>query len=212
MSPDGKEIWAANARDATVTVIDVATKKAMQTFSIPVKGANRLKFTPDGTRVLISGLGARGGDSSLVVIDASTHKEVKQLNLGGGAAGILIAPDGSRAYIAVSSADKIVVLNLKTLEVTGQINAGKQPDGLASGSAESNVGFQHCNLYVTMKEVIELRRYVTREGKDIFGEWLAKLKDVRAQAKIVVRLDRVAADNFADSKALRSGLCELRID
>jgi putative addiction module killer protein len=63
-----------------------------------------------------------------------------------------------------------------------------------------------------MKEVIELRRYVTREGKDIFGEWLAKLKDVRAQAKIVVRLDRVAADNFADSKALRSGLCELRID
>jgi YVTN family beta-propeller protein len=131
VSPDGKEIWAANARDATVTVIDVATKKATETFPIPVKGANRLKFTPDGTRVLISGLGARGGDSSLVVIDASTHKEVKQLNLGGGAAGILIAPDGSRAYIAVSSADKIVVLNLKTLEVTGQINAGKQPDGLA---------------------------------------------------------------------------------
>jgi putative component of toxin-antitoxin plasmid stabilization module len=39
--------------------------------------------------------------------------------------------------------------------------------------------------------VIELRRYVTPEGKDVFGEWLAKLKDARAQAKIVVRLDRV---------------------
>lgn len=37
-------------------------------------------------------------------------------------------------------------------------------------------------------------------------------EDVRAQAKIVVRLDRVAAGNFADCKALRSGLCELRID
>lgn len=131
VSPDGKEIWAANARDATVTVIDVATKKATQTFPIPLKGANRLKFTPDGTRVLISGLGARAGDSSLVVIDSSTHKEVKQLNLGGGAAGILIAPDGSRAYIAVSSADEIAVLDLKTLEVVGQIDAGKQPDGLA---------------------------------------------------------------------------------
>src|SRR5579863_1572928 len=130
VSPDGKEIWAANARDATVTIIDIATKKAVQTLPIPVKGANRLKFTPDGKRVLISGLGARAGDSSLVILDASTHKEVKQLSLGGGAAGILIAPDGSRAYVAVSSADKIAVIDLKTLEVTGQIDAGKQPDGL----------------------------------------------------------------------------------
>ena len=60
--------------------------------------------------------------------------------------------------------------------------------------------------------MIELRRYVTRDGKDVFGEWLAKLKDARAQAKIVIRLDRVVAGNFADCKPLREGLCELRID
>ena len=66
-----------------------------------------------------------------MVLDASTRKEVKQLSLGGGSAGILMAPDGSRAYVAVSSADKIAVIDLKTLEVVGQINAGKQPDGMA---------------------------------------------------------------------------------
>jgi YVTN family beta-propeller protein len=132
ISPDGKEIWAANARDATVTIIDVAAKKAIQTIPIPVKGANRLKFTPDGKRVLISGLGApNAGGVSLVVIDASSHNELKQLNLGGGAAGILIAPDGSRAYVAVSTNDKVAVVDLNTLEVVGQISAGKQPDGLA---------------------------------------------------------------------------------
>ena len=63
-----------------------------------------------------------------------------------------------------------------------------------------------------MTEWIELRRYVTPDGKDVFGEWLARLKDERAQAKIVVRLDRVAAGNFADCKSLRGGLCELRTD
>jgi YVTN family beta-propeller protein len=133
VSPNGKEIWAANARDGTVTIIDVATKKAIQTLPIPVKGANRLKFTPDGKRVLISGLGAgpNTGGTSLVVMDASTRKEVKQLNLGGGAAGILVALDGSRAYVAVSTSDKVAVVDLKTLEVVGQIFAGKQPDGLA---------------------------------------------------------------------------------
>ena len=131
LSPDGKEIWAANARDGTVTIIDVATKKAIQTLPIAVKGANRLKFTVDGKRVLISGLGAGSGGTSLVVMDASARKEVKQLSLGGGAAGILIAPDGSRAYVAVSTNDKVAVVDLKTLEVVGQISAGKQPDGLA---------------------------------------------------------------------------------
>jgi YVTN family beta-propeller protein len=131
VSPDGKELWAANAHDATITIIDVATKKAVQTLPISVKGANRLKFTPDGKRVLISALGARSGDTSLLILDATTRKEVKQLNLGGGSAGILIAPDGSRAYVAVSMADKVAVVDLKTLEVTGQIDAGKQPDGLA---------------------------------------------------------------------------------
>ena len=131
LSPDGKEIWAANARDATVTIIDVATKKAIRTLPLSVKFANRLKFTPDGKRVLISGLGAGPADPSLVVIDASMREEVSQIVLGGGAAGILIAPDGKRAYVSVSTADKVAVIDLKTLEVIGKIDAGKQPDGLA---------------------------------------------------------------------------------
>ncbi len=131
ISPDGKEIWAANARDATVTIIDVASKKAVQTLPIAVKFANRLKFTPDGQHVLISALGAGSGDTSLLVMDASSRKEVKQLKLGGGAAGILMAPDGSRAFVAVSSNDKVAVVDLKTLEVVGEISAGKQPDGMA---------------------------------------------------------------------------------
>ena len=60
--------------------------------------------------------------------------------------------------------------------------------------------------------MIELRRYITAEAKDLFGEWLARLKDPRARAKVVVRLDRLVAGNFADCKRLRGGVNELRID
>jgi YVTN family beta-propeller protein len=130
VSPDGKEIWAANAQDATVTIIDVASKKTTQTVPIAVRGANRLKFTLDGKRVLISGLGG-GATNSLVVLDAVTRKEVRRLDLGGGAAGIVIALDGSRAFVAVSGRDKVAVLDLKTLEISGTVSTGKQPDGLA---------------------------------------------------------------------------------
>jgi len=136
VSPNGKEIWVANAQDGTSTIIDVASKKITATVAIAVQGANRLKFTPDGKQVLISGLGRRGDSSAsgagdLEILDADTHKSIKLLNLGGGSAGILIPPTGDRAYIAVSAKGNIAVVDLKTQEVVAKISAGNQPDGMA---------------------------------------------------------------------------------
>ncbi|HXJ93623.1 MAG TPA: type II toxin-antitoxin system RelE/ParE family toxin [Terriglobia bacterium] len=41
---------------------------------------------------------------------------------------------------------------------------------------------------------------------------MSRLADPRAQAKVVTRINRLAAGNFGDTKPLRHGLCELRID
>lgn len=126
VSPDGRELWAASHQD-TVSIIDLASKKVIQTFNLHTKSANRLKFTPDGKRVLVSDLGT--GD--LIVIDAASRKEMKRISLGRGCAGILVVPDGSAAYIAVSKDNNVAVVDLKTLAVTGRIATGKGPDGLA---------------------------------------------------------------------------------
>ena len=58
----------------------------------------------------------------------------------------------------------------------------------------------------------EIRHYVSRAGKDVFDDWLTRLADVRAQAKIASRINRLAAGNFGDCKPLGQGLYELRID
>jgi YVTN family beta-propeller protein len=56
---------------------------------------------------------------------------VKRVKIGRGAAGILIQPDGLRAYVACTPDDYVVVIDVKSLEITGKIAAGKRPDGLA---------------------------------------------------------------------------------
>ena len=127
VSPDGKEAWIANAGDGTVSVIDLAAKRVTATLQVDVKSANRLKFTPDGRHVLISLLG--GGD--LVVIDVEHHKVEKRIPIGKGSAGILIQPDGKRAYVACTPDDYVAVIDLATLQVAGHIEAGGNPDGLA---------------------------------------------------------------------------------
>jgi YVTN family beta-propeller protein len=135
VSPNGRQLWTANAQDGTVTVIDLATRKALETFAIPVHGANRLKFTPDGAHVLISALGNFGSHEpehgNLIVLDVATHRSIKSLDLGGGAAGILIPPGGAEAFVAVSGGGKVAVVDLKTFEVRGQIAPLGQPDGMA---------------------------------------------------------------------------------
>jgi YVTN family beta-propeller protein len=127
VSPDGHELWTANAQDGTVSVVDIAGKKVVATIDAKVLSANRLKFTRDGKLVLISSL----GDGDLVVLNAATRSEVKRVKIGHGAAGILVQPDGARAFIACTPDNYVAVLDLKTLEVTGHIEAGGEPDGLA---------------------------------------------------------------------------------
>jgi len=126
VSPDGKQLWAANAGDGTVSIVDIAGKKVVQTFPVDAKRSNRLKFTPDGKRVLISDL-TNGG---LIVVDVAARKEVKRLTLGRSIAGILIVPDGSRAYVAATNDNYVAVVDLKNLEVMSRISTGTGPDGM----------------------------------------------------------------------------------
>lgn len=127
VSPDGRELWTANALDGTLSVIDIATKKVTATLDANVVGANRLKFTPDGKLVMISSL--RNGD--LVVYSAATRKEFKRIPVGRGAAGILMDPVGNRVFVACTPNNYVAVVDLETLEVTGHLEVGAEPDGLA---------------------------------------------------------------------------------
>lgn len=56
-----------------------------------------------------------------------------------------------------------------------------------------------------------LEEYVTADGGNPFRKWLRTLRDVRARAKIRVRLNRVRLGNFGDAKPVGGGVSELVI-
>ncbi len=132
VSPDGREIWTANAQDGTLSIIDFAMKKVIDTVSANVPGANRLKFTPNGSLVLVS------SGPYLAIFDARSRREIKRIPIGRGSAGILIQPDGSRAFVSCGPDDYVAVIDLHALEVTGHIQAGGEPDGLAWAAPSRN--------------------------------------------------------------------------
>jgi YVTN family beta-propeller protein len=127
ISPDDKEVWAANSGDGTVSIIETATSKVTHTFDVRTKHSNRLKFTPDGKLALISD----PETNELVIVDTATRKITKMLTVGRNPGGILIVPDSSRAYVALAGDNAVAIIDLHTLEVSGKIETGQGPDGLA---------------------------------------------------------------------------------
>jgi putative addiction module killer protein len=57
-----------------------------------------------------------------------------------------------------------------------------------------------------MNMAIELRK------TEAFAKWLDGLSDIRARARILVRIERLAAGNPGDVKVVGEGVSELRID
>jgi putative addiction module killer protein len=46
----------------------------------------------------------------------------------------------------------------------------------------------------------------------VFSVWMRDLRDLRARARIQIRVDRVALGNFGDVKSVGGGVSELRVD
>ncbi len=126
LTPDGRELWTAHSRDGGVSIIDVATRKVTASINVNTKRSNRLKFTNDGKYAFISDLS--GGE--LVIVDTASKSVSKRIPLGKMPEGILMEPNGQRAYVAVAGDNRIAILDQKTLEVTGQLETGAGPDGM----------------------------------------------------------------------------------
>jgi YVTN family beta-propeller protein len=144
-TPDGREIWVANRDANTITVIDVKTLAPVFTINaseFPI----RVKITPDGRRAVATFTGS--GDVG--VYDTATRVQAARIPIGRDAVagtetrvfqrrfgaspapvGLLIAPDGGRAFVSAAHADVVAVIDLQKLRVDDAWTAGHEPDGLA---------------------------------------------------------------------------------
>lgn len=138
LSPDGCELWVGSRAEDTLTVLGVQGLEKLA--SIPcAKMPIRLKFTPDGSRVLVSC--AESGD--VAVFDTATRAEVARIPMPGAdgepgqpprppqPVGLLVDPTNRFAFVACTNAKKIAVIDLATWQVSSQIETGNVPDGMA---------------------------------------------------------------------------------
>jgi YVTN family beta-propeller protein len=127
LSPDGTELWVANHGDGTVTIIDAASLRVKETVARMSGFPIRLKFTPDGRRVLITDMMA----GELIVLDATSRAVERKITVGGRPLGLEVAPEGGHAYVVDAAGGRLIAVDLTTLTVAATVGTGRTPDGIA---------------------------------------------------------------------------------
>ena len=144
VSPDGREVWAADRNLNHVRVPDARTLDSLATMPSG-EFPNRLKFTPDGRWALVS----NAASSTVGVYDARARVLVTTIALPLDSAkapaehlaspmgrsavplGILVSPDGRRAWVATNATGQLAEIDLARRAVVRWVDAGETPDGMA---------------------------------------------------------------------------------
>jgi YVTN family beta-propeller protein len=128
LAPAGSELWTASrAENGGISIIDPKSDSVVTTLPTTTKLANRVKFTLDGKRVLVSD----PASNTLLVYDAATKELVRTLTMAAQPSGIQLTPDGKRAFVACAGAKQVQIVDLDKLAITSSVETGNVPDGLA---------------------------------------------------------------------------------
>ena len=122
MSSDGHRGYTANVGPGTVSVLDLDARKTLKIIPIS-KETQRISVSPDNSMIFTSDQ----TKPQLAVIDAATDKIKAWVPLPGLGYGTASTKDGRWLVVAVPPANKVAVVDLKTLKVAHVIDVPAAP-------------------------------------------------------------------------------------
>ena len=127
LSPDGRTLWVVNPDADSVTAVDVRTLTAGAPLPVG-REPWAVAVTPSGTVVVMN-----RADGSLTFLARGARHDVA---VGPEPGGLALSADGRLAYVTVSSADEVVVVDLGERRVAERIAVGRQPWAIGVLAAE----------------------------------------------------------------------------
>jgi YVTN family beta-propeller protein len=127
LSPDGKFVYIKNINN--LIVADAATWMLLQTAPYPGGGASMhgIATRHSGSHVYVTGAGNELYEWAVAANGTLAFARTIPMPAGSYPCGLAISADDSKAYVCLSIANKLAVVNLNTGAVTQQIAVGIAP-------------------------------------------------------------------------------------
>jgi streptogramin lyase len=130
-SPDGKQLWVANAQSDDLIKVNPATGSILQR----VKGISdpyQLGFTSDGKWFVSIGLRLNRVDIYAHTINPAgdTFKLIKRIPTGSMPSHTVFSHDEKTAYVTIQGDDELIAIDMATQTIAWKTPVGKTPAGL----------------------------------------------------------------------------------
>lgn len=130
MSRDGRWLYVGNAARDHLFVIDTAVDAVAHDVFLDFHPIDVAR-AGDGRTVWVAGCRLACVDGTLAAIDAQRGKEITRISVPFVPSGIVVTPDGSRAYVANGREAHVTVVDLRARTILTTIHVGAEPVGIA---------------------------------------------------------------------------------
>jgi len=129
-TPDGRKAYVSNARDRTVSVVELKSARVIRTLrSESFDSPNGLAMTPDGRHLILTSEGSR----RFFLVDASRDVVLRSLTTTQARAHMVVVPGGgTRAFAANVGSDSVTILKIPDLRIVKNVPVGDGPEGIAA--------------------------------------------------------------------------------
>ena len=131
---DGKQLWVTSEIGGTVTIIDMATRKAVKTLNFTIPGIRGdlvqpvgMTLTRDNTRAFI----ALGPANRIAVIDTATLEVIKYVLVGQRVWHMALTPEEDMLLTTNGVSNDVTVIDVRRLQPVKSIAVGRYPWGIA---------------------------------------------------------------------------------
>ena len=127
LGPNGQTVFIKNM--SNLLVVDAASWTLLQTLAYPASGASMhgIAVRSDGSHVYVTGAGNELYDWTVGTNGSLAFSRTIALPSGSYPCGVAISADGTKAYVCLSIANKLAVVDLSSGTVTRQITVGVAP-------------------------------------------------------------------------------------
>jgi YVTN family beta-propeller protein len=212
LTPDENRLLTANQTSHSVSLIDLATGQVRDEVACGER-PSALALTSDGKRVLVTC--TFGGDLKVLALHEDKMKEVGKVRLGFEPRGVAISPDDKLAYVALTTAHAIAVVDLKELKVVTRVGVGRWPRYLALSPDGSRLAVgangdgSVCVVDTTARKMLSQEKFsglnfgqmqCSKDGKYVYFPWM------------VYRHNPITANNIRLGWVLASRIARVRLD
>ncbi len=212
LTTDGKRLLIANQTAHTVALINAESGAVLA--EVPCgKRPSGLALTPDEKQVLVTG--TFSGDLTFLSLDGDQLRRSATLHLGAEPRGVAVAPDGRLAYVALTAAGAVAVVDVAKREVVERIDVGRWPRYLAlspdgsrlavgvSGDGGVAVVDTAARKLLYLEDFLGLnlgQMHASADGKYVYFPW------------IVYRSNPITTFNVREGWILASRVARVRLD